>query len=472
MNSNIANVNAIDIDRNPRRRSGSGAETGSRKSIGSASPRSIKSLVDEVESTSIENHLGDSIDILPQDLIRPAKNTSSSDEDAIECEADSKRSSHEEPGEISLGLTNQPEESNDDEPTEPITNSIPPPPQATINVDYFKSSSKPIYEGANGIVFKGTDKSKMKPVIIKRIKQRQDQDYYQYNQLAYREYDILKSCNHRNVIEIIDLAKFDDDSQDLVLVLPLYSQGDLLDYFSRLRRFKIQVSTSLKDQIFKQIAKGLNYLHTHNIVHRDLKPENFLIDANGIIKISDFGYALDLNNSNYTQFFIDNPKDIYAGTGSYKAPELIHIEQEMNEGTFDLQKYLATIAKNPNLLKSLDYWSLGIIYVNICIMKSPWTLADKVDNFAFKRFVEDYPENEAQVTKIINKLNEKCGKINNNPAINLFKDLNYDARKYIIGLLHPDPAKRTSLVTILESNWFLHCYANPKDLVDLMKNKR
>lgn len=342
-------------------------------------------------------------------------------------------------------------------------------PQSTINTDYFKSSSKPIYEGANGIVFKGTDKAKTKAAVLKRIKQRSGQSYYQYNQLVYREFDILKNCKHKNVIEVIDIAKCDDDPKDLVLIFPLYVNGDLLDYLSRLRRFKIEITASHKDQIFKQVVKGLSYLHKNNIVHRDLKPENFLIDANGIIKISDFGYAINLDGD-FIDFHVKHPKDIFAGTGSFKAPELVQYEQEIAESKFDFDKYVSSIQNNPDILKTLDYWSLGIIYVNIFIMKSPWILADK-ENMSYRKYVENYPENDGQITKIINKLNEKGGKINNNPAINLFKDLNYDSRKYILGLLNPKPEKRFNLDHILESEWFSHCYANPKELVDLLNKK-
>ena len=46
-------------------------------------------------------------------------------------------------------------------------------------------------------------------------------------------------------------------------------------------------------KIFKQIAKGLYYLHINNICHRDLKPENFLMlnGSNDSIKIIDFGLS-------------------------------------------------------------------------------------------------------------------------------------------------------------------------------------
>jgi len=43
-----------------------------------------------------------------------------------------------------------------------------------------------------------------------------------------------------------------------------------------------------------EIVLALEYLHSHNIVYRDLKPENLLLDKDGHLKITDFGFAKKL----------------------------------------------------------------------------------------------------------------------------------------------------------------------------------
>ncbi|KAE8280197.1 cGMP-dependent protein kinase 2 [Larimichthys crocea] len=80
------------------------------------------------------------------------------------------------------------------------------------------------------------------------------------------------------------------------------------------------------------VLEAFDYLHTMGIVYRDLKPENLLLDAEGYVKMADFGFAKKIGLGKKTWTF--------CGTPEYVAPEVI-----MNKG-HDF---------------GADCWSLGIL---------------------------------------------------------------------------------------------------------------
>uniref|UniRef100_A0A8C9ESA2 cGMP-dependent protein kinase n=1 Tax=Pavo cristatus TaxID=9049 RepID=A0A8C9ESA2_PAVCR len=63
------------------------------------------------------------------------------------------------------------------------------------------------------------------------------------------------------------------------------------------------------------VTEALEYLHHIGIVYRDLKPENLILDAEGYIKLVDFGFAKKIGSGQKTWTF--------CGTPEYVAPEVI-----------------------------------------------------------------------------------------------------------------------------------------------------
>ena len=131
-----------------------------------------------------------------------------------------------------------------------------------------------------------------------------------------REYDILKTLNHPNIIKY----KYYSINDDFCNIFMDYAKdGDLLSFFNK----KIVTSDNYKfcgelfTNILKNIIDGMIYLHANDIIHMDLKPENILIFDNVAIIID--LTTLFINNKNKPE----KNKNLTNGTFYYMAPEIV-----------------------------------------------------------------------------------------------------------------------------------------------------
>jgi len=84
----------------------------------------------------------------------------------------------------------------------------------------------------------------------------------------------------------------DHDSKYLYMLFEYLCGGELFTYLRNAGQFAD--STCLF--YAAEIASALDYLHSLSIVYRDLKPENLLLDKDGHLKLTDFGFAKRLED--------------------------------------------------------------------------------------------------------------------------------------------------------------------------------
>ena len=103
----------------------------------------------------------------------------------------------------------------------------------------------------------------------------------------------------------------------------------------------------LKEEELREVVSccllGLSYLHNRNVMHRDIKPDNLFISESGVIKLGDFGLAVQLEHS-------CSKRQSVCGTSMYMAPEVYEEEA---------------------CLKS-DVWALGMSVIEMAESKNPF----------------------------------------------------------------------------------------------------
>jgi serine/threonine protein kinase len=165
-----------------------------------------------------------------------------------------------------------------------------------------------IGRGAMGEVWRAFDETLGRPVAVKLLLP-QDSDPTAASRFRL-EAQTAGRLGHPHVVGVLDFGEYEGR---LFLVMELV-EGDSL---AQVLAASGPLPAERVARIAAQAAAGLAAAHRQGIVHRDIKPANLLLDADGTLKIGDFGIAR----------FLDDPGAALTaagqivGTSLYLAPE-------------------------------------------------------------------------------------------------------------------------------------------------------
>jgi len=167
---------------------------------------------------------------------------------------------------------------------------------------------------------------------------------------------IERTRTERKVLSVVDhpfimkLHYAFQTEDKLYLVLDYCPGGELFFHLSRFRRFPERVARFYAAELLLAIG----HLHKRGIIYRDLKPENVLLDADGHVKLGDFGLA---------KAGIRHPCEgaiSMCGTPEYMAPEVL---AGTGHGF------------------CVDYWGLGMLVYEMMTGLPPWYTTDRAKLF-------------------------------------------------------------------------------------------
>ncbi|CAD6199804.1 unnamed protein product [Caenorhabditis auriculariae] len=134
----------------------------------------------------------------------------------------------------------------------------------------------------------------------------------------------------------------------LFFVIEFVPGGDLMFHMQRQRKLLEEHARFYS----AEIILALHFLHSRGIIYRDLKLDNVLIDAEGHIKLTDYGMCKEnIGPGDLTSTF--------CGTPNYIAPEILRGE---------------------DYGFSVDWWALGVLMYEMMAGRSPFDIGTMAGN--------------------------------------------------------------------------------------------
>ncbi|XP_075762149.1 serine/threonine-protein kinase N3 isoform X2 [Pelodiscus sinensis] len=230
--------------------------------------------------------------------------------------------------------------------------------------------------GHFGKVLLGQYKATGKLYAIKAIKKQDivSQDEIDSLYCEKRIFEVINSSSHPFVVNMFACFQTPDHA---CFVMEYVPGGDLMMHIHSdvFPEHVVQFYTAC-------VVLGLQFLHENKIIYRDLKLDNLLLDAEGFVKIADFGLCKE------GMGFGDCTKT-FCGTPEFLAPEVL---------------------TDTSYTRVVDWWGLGVLIFEMLIGESPFPGDNEEE--VFDSIVNEevrYPQFlSSEARSILHKLLQKC----------------------------------------------------------------
>ena len=144
--------------------------------------------------------------------------------------------------------------------------------------------------GGMAVVYKARCHRLNRLVAIKILKDELSKDE-EFRNRFHGESQAVAMLSHPNIMSVYDVSTHDEAD---------YIVMELIDGITLKQYMEKKGTLNWKETLHfaMQIAKALEHAHGRGIVHRDIKPHNVMVLKNGSVKVTDFGIARLMSQSN------------------------------------------------------------------------------------------------------------------------------------------------------------------------------
>ena len=97
-----------------------------------------------------------------------------------------------------------------------------------------------------------------------------------------REVTLMKQMRHPNIVNLVEVI--DDPTHHYCYIISEFCPGGTV-----MTGIDEPLTLETSHKHFRDLIRGVVFMHSKGIVHRDIKPENLLLGVDRVLKICDFG---------------------------------------------------------------------------------------------------------------------------------------------------------------------------------------
>ena len=179
--------------------------------------------------------------------------------------------------------------------------------------------------GGIGKVYQATQHSLCREVAVKALAKSYQRDPVAVDKFI-EEARVLARLSHTNIVGVFGMGRFPGGGYFLVME---YVEGKNLDEYSKTRPMLAREAAT----VVETLANAIEHAHSQGVIHCDLKPTNVLVNRDGKLVITDFGFAALASDTNCGSNGFATGR---GGTMGYTSPEWLQDDLALPLPTIDV----------------------------------------------------------------------------------------------------------------------------------------
>ncbi len=230
--------------------------------------------------------------------------------------------------------------------------------------------------GGMGAVYEATQENPQRSVALKVMAHglvtEETRKRFEY------EAQVLARLQHPGIAQIYEAATYENSG----VTLPYFAM-ELVQGAQPITKYADSQGLSVHQRIelFDRVCEAVHHGHVQGVLHRDLKPDNVLVDAEGRVKIIDFGVARSTDTDlNATTMLTEEGQLV--GTLAYMSPEQVVGERQ----GIDLRS---------------DVYSLGVVLYELLTSRLPYEFQQAALFEAMRMIQETSPTRPSTLVRLV-----------------------------------------------------------------------